>query len=128
MILIDTSVWIEYFRQHNDFVDQVEDLLHRREVTTIEPIFSELLYGVRNRREHDMVLSYWQLLPKIEFGKNSMLEAASFANQRNYHLLGIGVMDSLVIKATEDGNHLLWTLNSRINAHIRRPLIYPPSG
>lgn len=126
MILIDTSVWIEFFRQNTAFADHVKYLLQSKSVVTIEPVFSELLYGVRNKQEEEMVRSFWQLLPKIAFGAQSMIAAASFANARNYHLLGIGVIDALLIQATEEGDHLLWTLNSQINQHIRRPLIYHP--
>jgi predicted nucleic acid-binding protein len=51
MILIDTSVWIEFFKQDNRFVEEVTTLLMNKMVVTIETIFSELLYGVRDNRD-----------------------------------------------------------------------------
>jgi predicted nucleic acid-binding protein len=127
MILVDTSVWIEYFKQNGEYADHLKDLLERKAVITMEPIFSELLYGVSNRQEYEVVLSFWLLLPKIEFTEGSLIEAASMARQRNYHLMGIGVLDAAIIRSTEAGDHRLWTLNSRINEHIRQPLIYHPN-
>jgi predicted nucleic acid-binding protein len=123
MILVDTSVWIEFFRQHEEYTDHMNDLLSRRAIITLEPIFSELLYGVGNRQEYEVIRTFWLMLPKIAF----TIEAASLARLRNYHLMGIGVVDAAIIKATEEGEHLLWTLNSRINDHIRKPLIYIPA-
>jgi predicted nucleic acid-binding protein len=124
MILVDTSVWIEFFRQETLIADHIRVLLKKKAIVTLEPIFSELLYGVSNMKEYEVVHSFWQMLPKIDFPEGSMIEAASLARQRNYHLMGIGVLDAAIIKATEEGDHRLWTLNDRINDHIRKPLIY----
>jgi predicted nucleic acid-binding protein len=126
MILVDTSVWIGFFRQETLIADHVRVLLKKKTIVTMEPIFSELLYGVSNMKEYEVVHSFWQMLPKIDFPEGSMIEAASLARQRNYHLMGIGVLDAAIIKATEEGDHRLWTLNDRINDHIRKPLIYQP--
>jgi predicted nucleic acid-binding protein len=126
MILVDTSVWIEFFRQQTMIADHIRVLLNKKAIVTVEPIFSELLYGVSNMKEYEVVHSYWQMLPKIEFTEGSLIEAASLARQRNYHLMGIGVLDAAIIRATEEGDHRLWTLNEQINDHIRKPLIYQP--
>ena len=124
MILIDTSVWIGFFRQNEAFIEQIQLLLGAREVITIEPVFAELLYGVRNTKEKEIIQSYWQVLPRIGFGKNSMLKAAEFARANNYHQLGIGLMDAIIIKSAKDENHLLWTLDRRINAHIDQKYLF----
>ncbi len=84
MILIDTSVWIEFFRQNNMYAEIIEDLLKQQQVISIEPVFSELLFGVRQNKDKEMILSYWRILPRVEFGKNSMLKAAEFANENNF--------------------------------------------
>ncbi len=126
MILIDTSVWVEFFRQQRVYADHIRVLLKKKAVVTVEPIFSELLYGVSNKQEYEVIHSFWQMLPKMEFTEGSMIEAASLARQRNYHLMGIGVLDAAIIRAAEEGEHRLWTLNDRINSHIRKPLVYQP--
>ena len=126
MILVDTSVWVEFFRQERVYADHIRVLLKKKAVVTVEPIFSELLYGVSNRQEYEVIHSFWQMLPKMEYTDGSMIEAASLARQRNYHLMGIGVLDAAIIRAAEEGEHRLWTLNDRINNHIRKPLVYQP--
>ncbi len=42
---MDTSVWVEFFRQNSAYVDEIKELLEKQKVITIEPVFSELLYG-----------------------------------------------------------------------------------
>ena len=125
MILIDTSVWIEFFRQKDIFVEAIQPLLKSQKIITIEPVFSELLYGVRNSRERNIVESYWNILPRIEYGESSMLGAAIFANDHDYHRLGIGLMDAIIIKSALSGNHLLWTLDKDIIRHLDQNLIFP---
>jgi predicted nucleic acid-binding protein len=124
MILIDTSVWIEFFKQDSHFVEEVTPLLINKMVITIEPVFSELMYGVRNKRDKKKILSYWDILPKIEFGRNTMLKTADFANENNYYNLGIGLMDAIMIKSAIEGNHSLWTLDNRINKNIENKFLY----
>ena len=73
MILMDTSVWIEYLRQNVDYFQDVQSMLARRMIVSVEPIFAELTYGVKNRKDKQMLNSYWQVLPRIDFGSDSML-------------------------------------------------------
>jgi predicted nucleic acid-binding protein len=128
MILIDTSVWIEYFKQNSEYVTDVQSLLERQAVITIEPVFSELLYGVRNRKEKELIESYWQILPRIDFRSNSMLEAAEFANLNDYYKLGIGIIDAIIVKSTMEGNHLLWTLDGKIQRAVKDQMLYLPDS
>jgi len=124
MILIDTSVWIEFFKQKEDFVQEIQAMLKSQKVVTVEPIFSELLYGVRNSRERQIIEAYWKVLPRIEYTANSMIQAALFANSKDYHKLGIGLMDAIIIRSALGGKHLLWTLDERINRNLTQKQIY----
>jgi len=124
MILIDTSVWIEFLKQKESCVQEIKMLLEAQKVITIEPVFSELLFGVRNNQEEEIILSYWYVLPKIEFGTNTMLSAAQFASKEDYQQRGIGLMDAILIKSAMDGNHMIWTLDQRITANLDQKYIY----
>ncbi len=124
MILIDTSVWIEFFKQNIQFVEEIVPLLKSKMVITIEPIFSELIYGVRHKKDKEKILSYWSVLPKIEFGSNTMLKASEFANNNNYYNLGIGLMDAIIIKSAIEGNYSVWTLDKKMIKNINNKFLY----
>ncbi len=126
MILMDTNVWIEFFKQNILYVEQVSELLINKAVVAYEPIFSELLYGVRTKKDKEMVLNYWDVLPKIPINKNAMLHAAEYANLNNFHNLGIGLMDALIIKATIDEKHIIWSIDKKINKIIDPKFIFQP--
>ena len=127
MILVDTSVWIEYFRKNQDYMEELQSMLAHRMIITLEPVFSELLYGARGKRDKRLITSYWDLLPRSRFGASSMIQAAEYANIQNFQQLGIGLMDALIILATINGDHLLWTLDKRINANIDHKYMYQSS-
>ena len=81
MVLIDTNIWIEFLKNNPGFFGEVSALLQNRMVVTIEPIFSELLYGVRTKKDEEKIQEYWKVLPKVEFNQESLIESSIFANK-----------------------------------------------
>ena len=126
MILIDTSIWIEFFKQREPFKATVQSLLKSKKALSIEPVFAELLYGVRMQKEKDIIQSYWQILPRAEFGQDSMIKAANYAASQRFLQSGIGLMDAIIIQSVIEGKHMLWTLDKRILSEIDPKLIYQP--
>lgn len=114
MILLDTSIWVEFFRQNEPIASQVSTLLSEQKVITIEPVFSELMFGARNAQERNVIRTFWQILPRAEFGEESLFETASSAMQYDYQDKKIGLIDAVIIRSTQRGGHLLWTLDERI--------------
>ncbi len=114
MIILDTSVWIEYFRQSEPIADQVSILLEKQKVTAVEPVFAELLFGVRNVQERSVIRTFWQILPRADMGDESLFKTSDFAFQYDYQSKGIGLIDALIIRTAQAGNHKLWTLDERI--------------
>ncbi len=126
MILIDTSVWIEFFKQKQPFKATVQTLLKSQMALSIEPVFAELLYGVRMQKEKDIIQSYWQILPRAEFGQDSMIKAANYASSQRFLQSGIGLMDAIIIQSVIEGKHMLWTLDKRILTGIDPKFIFQP--
>ena len=56
MILMDTSVWIEYFRKNAGYKSDVDRLLKSRQVITLDFIFGELL---QDAKEHEKEGKYY---------------------------------------------------------------------
>jgi len=124
MILVDTTIWIEFFKSNPDFINEMESLLENKKVITIEPIFAELLYGSRNDKERTTIIAYWKVLPRIKFIEGSFIEAANYANKNNYHNLGIGLLDTILSKATIDNKCLIWTLDKKILKNLEKKFLY----
>jgi predicted nucleic acid-binding protein len=126
MILADTTIWIEFFKSNPLFFKGMESLLESKEVITIEPIFAELLYGSRSHKERNMILSYWKILPRIKFTEGTLIESADFGNKGNHLNMGIGLIDTILVKATIENKHLIWTLDKKILNNLDRQFLYKP--
>lgn len=114
MIVPDTSIWIEFLKQNEPVTARFLTLLKAGKIAVIEPIFAELLYGIRKPKDKELVLSFWQILPKLEFENGSMLKASQFANSHNFHNLGVGLMDAAIMQPVIINGYQLWTLDKKV--------------
>jgi hypothetical protein len=65
-IIVDTSVWIEYFKNNKVFVGYIEDNLSLDNIRITGLIISELLHGVKSRREYLLLSEAIRAIPYIE--------------------------------------------------------------
>ena len=112
-IIVDTSVWIEYFKGNKKYFDFIQKLLEKNEILTIELIFAELLQGARNKKETEMLKSYYGLIPKVEI-ENLCILAGEFSRQEKLISKAIGLIDSCIITATIFSDSRLWTLDKKL--------------
>ena len=113
ILILDTSIWIEYFKGKENYFDGCHQFIKRGEVFTTEIIFAELLQGAMNKREVDMIKSYFDLIPKINISQ-LYIQASDFSRNEKLHSKGIGLIDASIIKATIESKSKLWTLDKKI--------------
>jgi predicted nucleic acid-binding protein len=77
-ILVDTSVWIDFFRKISSRETELfKQALGRREQIFITGIIAqEILQGIRQDSQHDSVLNYLLLFSRIEDEFDDYLAAA----------------------------------------------------
>lgn len=126
MVLIDTNIWIEFLKNNPEFFEKVAQLLKDREVVTLEPIFSELFFGMKNEREEKLIEDYWKLLPKVPFEYGNFVEAAKYASRNKFYTQGIGLIDALIIKTAVDHDLSIWTLDKKMISILEEKNIYRP--
>ena len=56
MILVDTSAWIDFFRDKKPLANIVDEALHENSVAICGPIYTELVRGFKNVQERDRVV------------------------------------------------------------------------
>lgn len=64
MILVDTSIWIEFFRQSSDL--DLEAVVDLEEVVTCLPILQEVLQGFDNQRAYHLARESMLAFPMVE--------------------------------------------------------------
>lgn len=86
MILVDTSVWIDYFRAGNP---ALEELLNQSRVLMHPFVLGELALGNFRRRE---ILNVLRVLPQAVVATDS--EVLGLIEERTLFGLGIGYVDA----------------------------------
>ncbi len=103
MVLVDTSVWVDYLRKGDE---SFSHLLNQGQVCMHPMIIGELACG--NWQNRQQLLELWQNLPKAK--EASHAEAMHVLEKRRLMGKGIGYVDLHLLSATlMSDNTQLWT-------------------
>jgi len=122
MILLDTSVWIEYFKRNEDYKLIIDNLLREKKVLAFDFIFGELLQGAREQ-EKAKIISIWEILPKVTMNGIGF-NAGMYSMENKLWEKGIGLIDCAIIYATIESKSLLWTLDKKIIGFLDKQYLY----
>ena len=131
MILVDSSVWIDFFRDAaTPQVEQLDSLLGSTPLAVGDLILVEVLQGVRDEREFNLVRRTLEDFTVIELGgQNIAIQAAR--NFRTLRGLGFTVrktIDSIIAtRCIEDGLTLLHADRDfdPFQEHLGLRVVYP---
>ncbi len=118
MILVDTSIWIEFFKGNPLHYNTLSKLLEKRAVIAIECIFGELLQGAHSSHEKTTIKNYWSLLPKVE-EKGIWLMAGEASSHRKLHSKGVGLVDLAIYSTARLIQAKVWTLDKKLLSILR---------
>lgn len=113
MILVDSSVWIDYFRGRTTAESEYLDLLLEREILLIgDLILTEVLQGFTSDREFDKARKILSSLDLVTLGGGA-IALASARNYRSLRKAGITVRKTvdciIATRCIEDGIALLYS-------------------
>lgn len=118
MILVDTSVWIDFLRSGNEFL---QELLEEGEVATHPLVVGELHVG--NISKRTLFLSLLQNLPLI--GEATHQEVIHFIETNKIYGKGVGYFDTHILCSSLISNTPLWTLDKRLARLAKEMKITP---
>ena len=98
MVILDTSLWIEFFKRNPVFFDEVVSLLEENKIYALECIFAELMQGTLNQRERKIIFEYWENMPKPDID-NLLLRAGWESSKQKWISKGIGMERIKVLMA-----------------------------
>ena len=78
-ILVDTTIWIEFFRVRSKIGDRLETLLKENAVWICGIVLFEVLQGIKSEGEKNNILSILASLPYIEMTKELWQSAAELS-------------------------------------------------
>ena len=113
MIILDTSVWIEFLRKNTAFFSIISLFLEERKILAVECVFGELLQGVKNNEEQNIILQYWRHLPKMNF-ENYIIEAGIYSHKNKLLSKGVGLIDTIILMHGIKSHSKIWTLDNNL--------------
>ncbi|NLV66152.1 MAG: PIN domain-containing protein [Spirochaetes bacterium] len=123
MIILDTSVWIEFLKNSPEYYSKVKYLLGNQQVLAVECIFGELLQGAKNKREVEIISLYWESLPKVKT-ENGWIQAGIYSSVNKLTSKGVGIIDSYIITAARNNNARIWSLDKKLNSLLKKEEIF----
>ena len=112
MIILDTSIWIEHLRNNQNYFPTISKLLESREILAVECIFGELLQGVKNKSEMEIIKNFWEYLPKINY-ENIIIEAGEYSAKNKLLDHGVGLIDAVILMHGIKSESKIWTLDNK---------------
>ncbi|MBF0199646.1 MAG: PIN domain-containing protein [Planctomycetes bacterium] len=107
MVLVDTSVWIDFLREGSS---KLEELLNEGGVSTHPLIIGELACG--NIQDRKKFLSLLNDLPIIQ--ESTHEEVLHFIEKHKSFGLGVGFFDLHILCSAIINNNSVWTLDRRL--------------
>jgi predicted nucleic acid-binding protein len=114
VILIDTSIWIDFFRHTQASLnDRLIELLENRLAVGLSTVFGELIQGARSEDEEKTILEFWNNILKVN-EDTLFIEAGKLSNRYKLYSKGVGLIDCHLLAAAKLHNLSLWTLDRRL--------------
>jgi predicted nucleic acid-binding protein len=110
MVLVDTSVWIQFLANRAPYAAGLDRLLALDEVCGHELVFGELLIGDRGGRRK--LLTAYERISQVRLAPHD--EVVEFVRHRDLHGRGIGWVDAHLLASALAGRVKLWSADAAL--------------
>lgn len=110
-VLIDTSVWIDYFRRNPVVHGQVEKLIEERRIGTCRFIVAELLQGARSEEHYSILKETTEVFKLFEETPETWLKAAYVSSQLIRMGKKVGLGDCYIAVLAHQYDIPLWSFD-----------------
>ena len=111
-ILIDTSVWIEYFRDESSpNAERVDDILGEDEVCIPKIIIAELMQGAKSEKELSTIRDFFDAFTIIDQKSETWIEAGKLSYDLKKRGKNIHILDCYIAIIAQEFRCKIFTLN-----------------
>lgn len=124
-LLVDTSIWIEYFKGKKSVIDIIHDIDNFRVFIT-GPVFTELIQGLKTQTEKEQFTICINALPKLQITDNDWIYAGYIGSLLRTKGITVPLHDLLIFSIAKTNNCALFTLDkhfSIINDSVETKII-----
>jgi predicted nucleic acid-binding protein len=109
-ILIDTSVWVEYFKGN----PTVAAMVHDRETCTAYitgPVITELILGMKTENEKESFSNSIESLPRLKITDQDWFDAGAFGAQLRSKGINVPLADLIIFTVARNNHCIICTLD-----------------
>lgn len=111
-IMIDTSVWIEYFRGKNlDICIKVDQFLNHTSIFVPKIVIAELIQGAKSEKEIEVIKEFVDAFNIIDQTKDTWLEAGQLSFDLKKKGQNINLTDCYIALISKENNCLIFSLD-----------------
>jgi predicted nucleic acid-binding protein len=111
-ILIDTSVWIEYFRSKSSSVAQkVDRFLEKDEICVPKIVIAELMQGSKSKKELSIIEDFFDAFHIIDQKEDSWIRAGNLAYRLKKKGKNINLFDCYIAVIAQEYECTIFSLN-----------------
>ena len=126
-ILIDTSVWIDYFRnQSSGLVGLVAESVKKQEICVPRVVMAELIQGAKSEKEISVIEQFLDAFTIIDQTDQTWLKAGRLSHELKRKGKNINLTDCYIAVLAQENDCALLTLDRHfkdISRHTRLDLI-----
>ena len=116
-VIVDTSVWVPFFRSRGSPEHLVVDrLLERREATLVGAVLAEVLQGARSPQEFEQLSEHLIGLPYAAETRETWATVGALSYQLRQRGVTLGLVDLLIAALALEHDCEVYTLDE----HFRR--------
>jgi predicted nucleic acid-binding protein len=111
-ILIDTSVWIEYFRNRSSTLsNKVDEILSKEEVCVPKIVIAELIQGAKSEREVSTIRDFLEAFSIIDQTENTWFKAGDLSFNLKKKGRIVNLTDCYIAVIAQENSCRIFTLD-----------------
>jgi predicted nucleic acid-binding protein len=111
-ILIDTSVWIEYFRNKSSpITDKIDRILDEEEVCVPKIVMAELMQGAKSKKELSIIGDFIEAFNVIDQRDDTWIKAGRLSYNLKKKGKKIHLLDCYIAVIAQEYGCKIFTLN-----------------
>jgi len=111
-VLIDTSVWIDYFKSANNYIAElVDDILTNAEVYVPKSVIAELIQGAKSEKEISVIEEFVNAFHLIDQSEDTWSKAGKLSYTMKRKGITANLMDCYLAVIAQENNCKILTLD-----------------
>jgi len=104
-VLIDTSVWIDYFKStNNNIAEQVDEILNNAEVYVPKSVIAELIQGAKSEKEISVIEEFVNAFHIIDQSDDTWSKAGKLSYTMKRKGITANLMDCYLAVIAQENN------------------------